>query len=192
MKRSKKGQAIRPERRTRAERGRLRTLLNRAKKAGDLKTWRRAKATLGYLRGRSVIDMVEELDVTRGSINRWLQWFDAEGTDGLRPRKAAGPALRLAPDQLAELTAAIDAGPQAAGYTTGMWTGPMIGDWIRRMYGVKYHNHHIPRLLHKLGFSLQRPRKRLCRADKERQEYWLRKKFPAIKKSRGLPWRSPV
>ena len=30
MKRSKKGQAIRPERRTRAERGRLRTLLKRA------------------------------------------------------------------------------------------------------------------------------------------------------------------
>ena len=23
----------------------------------------------------------------------------------------------------------------------------MIGDWIRRKYGVKYHNHHIPRLL---------------------------------------------
>lgn len=182
MKRSKKGQAIRPEQRTRAERGRLRTLLKRAKSSGDLKTWRRAKAVLGYLRGRSVIEMTEELDVTRGSINRWLQWFDTEGTNGLRPRKAAGPAPRLTPDQLVELAATIDAGTQAAGYATGLWTGPMIGDWIRRMYGVKYHNHHIPRLLHKLGFSVQRPRKRLCRADKDRQEYWLREKFPAIKK----------
>ena len=182
VKRSKKGQAIRPERRTRAERGRLRTLLKRAKTSGDLKTWRRAKAVLGYLQGRSVIEMAEEIDVTRGSINRWLQWFDVEGTDGLRPRKAAGPVPRLTPDQLVELTMTVEAGPQSAGYATGMWTGPMIGDWIRRTYGVKYHNHHIPRLLHKLGFSVQRPRKRLCRADKERQEHWLRKKFPAIKK----------
>lgn len=182
MNRSKKGQAIGPERRTRAERGRLRTLLKRTKRSGDLKTWRRARAVLGYLRGRSVIEMVEEVDVTRGSINRWLQWFDAEGTDGVRPRKAAGPAPRLTPGQFAELTATIDAGPQASGYATGMWTGPMIGDWIRRMYGVKYHNHHIPRLLHKLGFSVQRPRKRLCRADKNRQEYWLRERFPSIKK----------
>ncbi len=180
--RSKKGQAISAKRRSRAERGRLGALLKQAKSAGDLKTWRRAKAVLGYLQGRSVIEMAEETDVTRGSINRWLQWFNAKGTDGLRPRKATGPAPRLTPEQLAELTATIDAGPQSAGYTTGMWTGPMIGDWIRRKYGVRYHNHHIPRLLHKLGFSVQRPRKRLCRADKEKQEYWLRKKFPAIKK----------
>ena len=147
MKRSKKGQAIGRERRTRAQRGLLRTLLKRAKTSGDLKTWRRARAVLGYLRGRSVIEMAKELDVTRGSIHRWLQWFDAEGTDGVRPRKATGPAPRLNPDPLAELTATIDAGPQAAGYATGMWTGPMIGDRIRRRYGVKYHNHHIPRLL---------------------------------------------
>ena len=182
MKRSKKGQAIHAERRTRAERGRLRTLLKRAKKSGDLQTWRRAKAIVGYLQGRRVIELAAELDVERGSVNRWLQWFNAEGTDGLRPRKAAGPAPRLTPDQLAELAMMVDTGPQAAGYTTGMWTGPMIGDWIRRSFGVKYHDHHIPRLLHKLGFSVQRPRKRLARADKERQEYWIREKFPAIKK----------
>ena len=59
--------------------------------------------------------------------------------------------------------------------------GPMIGDLIRRRYGVTYHNHYIPPLLHKLGFSVQRPRKRLARADHERQKYWLRTTFPRIK-----------
>jgi transposase len=182
MKRARKGQAIRPERRTRAERGRLRTLLKRAEAGGDLKTWRRAKAVLGYISGRPVAEMAEEIGVTRGSVNRWLQWFNAEGTDGLKPRKAAGPAPRLTPEQQSELVTVIEAGPQAAGYDTGMWTGPMIGDWIRKRFGVSYHNHHIPRLLHKLGFSVQRPRKRLARADRERQQLWLRKTLPAIKK----------
>lgn len=60
----------------------------------------------------------------------------------------------------------------------------MIGDLIEERFGVRYHNHHIPRLLHQLGFSVQKPRKRLARADAEAQEYWLRERFPAIKKKR--------
>lgn len=61
----------------------------------------------------------------------------------------------------------------------------MIGDLIEDRFGVSYHNHHIPRLLHQLGFSVQKPRKRLARADAGAQEYWLRERFPAIKKKRA-------
>jgi transposase len=129
-----------------------------------------------------VIEIGEQLGVTRGSVNRWLQWFNAEGTEGLKPRKAPGAPPRLGEEHLSELATLIEAGPQSAGYSTGVWTGPMIGDLIRRRYGVKYHNHYIPPLLHKLGFSVQRPRKRLARADHKRQEYWLRVTLPRIKK----------
>jgi hypothetical protein len=45
----------------------------------------------------------------------------------------------------------------------------------------------VPALLHKLGFSVQRPRKRLARADLDAQACWLRKRLPAVKKSRRLP-----
>ncbi len=165
---------------------RLRRLLAKAEKQGDLKTWRRAKAVEGYLRGDRVIAIAGQLGVTRGSVNRWLQCCDAQGAEGLKPRKAAGPTPRLTEEQLSELATVIEAGPQSEGYCTGIWTGPMIGDMIRRRYQVKYHNHYIPVLLHKLGFSLQRPRKRLSRADAEKQRYWVRTRFPEIKK-RPLP-----
>ena len=79
----------------------------------------------------------------------------------------------------------IEAGPQAVGYTSGVWTGPMIGDLIKARFGVSYHNHHVPRLLHHLGFSVQRPRKRLAKADAEAQARWLRERLPAIKKKRA-------
>jgi hypothetical protein len=39
---------------------------------------------------------------------------------------------------------------------------------------VRYHNHHVPRLLHWLGFSVQRPRKKLSKADSKKQERWCR------------------
>ena len=184
MARSRNGEAIRSSQRTAAKRRELSSLLDEAKLSGDLETWRRAKAVLGYLDGRRVIALSDELGVTRGSINRWLQWYDVAASQGLRPRIAPGPAPRLSADQQDELIAVVEAGPQAVGFTSGVWTGPMVGDWIRRRFGVRYHNHHVPRLLHQLGFSVQRPRKRLARADAEAQAHWLRVRLPAIKKKR--------
>ena len=180
--RSPNGKAISAKRRTRPARRRLGAFLQKSKKKGDLSAWRRAKAVLGYIEGKKVIGLAAELDVTRGSVNRWLQWYEADGIEGLVPKKPPGGVPRLTGAQMATISATVAAGPQAAGYNTGVWTGPMVGDWIRREFGVKYHNHHIPRLLHRLGFSVQRPRKRLARADLEQQEYWLRKRLPAIKK----------
>jgi transposase len=58
----------------------------------------------------------------------------------------------------------------------------MIGDLIEQQFKIRYHNHHVPRLLLYLGFSVQRPRKRLARADLEAQANWRRKTLPKIKK----------
>jgi transposase len=184
MGRAKNGQAVRGERRSRAERRRLGRLLAEAKRHEDLSTWRRAKAVLGYIAGKSVIELSDELDVTRGSINRWLQWFQAQGTEGLRTKKPPGGSPLLTDAHYEQLISLIEGGPVAAGFSTGLWTGPMIGELIRLRFGVKYHNHYIPCLLHKLGFSVQRPRRRLARADMQRQAVWLKKTLPAIKKKR--------
>jgi hypothetical protein len=58
------------------------------------------------------------------------------GAEGLRDAERPGPP-RLSEAQKAELATIIEAGPQAAGFTSGMWTGPMIGDLIRRRFGVQ-------------------------------------------------------
>lgn len=182
MMRSKKGEAIGPRGRSSSGRRNLRRFIRDAEKRGDLGQWRRGRAVLGYIEGRRVIELAAEAGVTRGSVNRWLQWYEAMGVEGLVTGQAPGPAPKLSEAQQDELGAWIEAGPQAAGYTSGVWTGPMIGDLIERLFSVRYHNHHVPRMLNQLGFSIQRPRKRLARADVEAQATWLRETFPAIKK----------
>lgn len=184
MGRAKNGQAIWGERRSRAERRRLARLLKEAERSRDLATWRRAKAVLDYLGGKTVITLSQELRVVRSTINRWFIWFQAQGTEGLRTKKPGKASPLLTDDQYGQLISLIEGGPVAAGFSTGLWTGPMIGELIRLRFGVKYHNHHIPRLLHKLGFSVQRPRRRLAKADHKRQAIWLKKTFPRIKKKR--------
>lgn len=181
-KRAEPGKAIRENWLTPHERAKLRALIATAKKAGDLKTWRRARAVWGYIQGKPVLTLVEELDVARASVNNWIRWYDTAGTEALKPRKAPGAAPKLTEEQRTELVNLIEAGPQESGYMGGVWTGPRIGDLIRKKFGVRYHNHHVPRLLHQLDFSVQRPRKRLARADKEAQEIWLKRRLPAIKK----------
>ncbi len=186
MGRSRNGEAIRPKRRSASARRSLRRLMEKARKRNQLDVWRRAKAVLGYVEGRRVVDLASELDVTRGSVNRWLQWYDTMGIPGLLTGKAPGRAPKLTESQRAELGALVEDGPRVAGYSSGVWTGPMIGDLIERRFGVRYHNHHVPRLLHELGFSVQRPRRRLARADAQKQAVWLHQKFPAIKKKPPL------
>lgn len=182
MARSKTGEAIRGSMRTGAMVSKLRAFVADAEKNSDLGEWRRGRAVLGYLEGRRVIDIAAELDVTRGSVNRWLQWYDAAGTEGLETLKAPGPEPKLSTGQLQELSKLVEDGPLAAGYRSGVWTGPMIGDLIAERFGVRYHPQSVPRLLNQLRFSVQRPRKRLARADAEAQQVWVKKRFPAIKK----------
>ena len=184
MARSKNGEAISAGRRTPAALRALGRFVEAAEKRGDLDCWRRGRAVLGYIDERRVVDLAVEAGVTRGSVNRWLQWYEALGIEGLVTGVPPGPSPRLSAAQRTELTSIVEGGPLAAGYQSGVWTGPMIGDLIEQRFGVRYHNHHVPRLLQQLGFSVQRPRKRLARADVEAQEYWLRVRFPAIKKKR--------
>jgi len=182
MGRALNGKAIRPSRLTRRELDLLRDLLREATVLKDLAMWRRAKAVVGYTEGRSAISMAAEVKVDRSAVAKWIAWYDAEGAEGLRSRPLPGRAPRLSEQQRERVVRVVEAGPQAAGFASGVWTGALVGKWIEQHFGVHYHPQHIPRILHQLGFSVQRPRKRLARADLERQAAWLRTTFPAIKK----------
>ena len=172
MGRARTGEAISEKWLTSGARRRLRRFIDAAERRGDLDCWRRGRAVLGYIERRRVVDLAAEAGVTLG-------------VDGLLTGISPGAAPRLSEQQRAGLSALVEKGPLAAGYQSGVWTGPMIGDLIEQRFGVRYHTHYVPELLHQLGFSVQRPRKRLARADVEAQEYWLRERFPAIKKKRG-------
>lgn len=185
MSRAKNGEAISAGRKTRPARRELQRFIEKCDKKGIHDEWKRGKAVMRYIAGERVELIAKEYDVVRGSVNRWLQWYEADGVAGLRTGKPTGVPPKLNDAQRQKLIGWVEGGPLAAGYQSGVWTGPMIGDMIEKQFGVRYHKHHVPRLLHELGFSLQRPRKRLAKADLKAQETWVRTRLPAIKKKRG-------
>ena len=59
----------------------------------------------------------------------------------------------------------VDSGPVAYGFLSGVWTSPMVARVMEEEFGVRYHAGYVCRLLHDLGFSVQRPKRLLVRAD---------------------------
>ena len=73
----------------------LREFICEAEARGGLDEWRRGQAILGYIDGRRVVDLAKEAGRSRGSVNRWLQWYESIGVDGLLTGKAPGPEPKL-------------------------------------------------------------------------------------------------
>jgi transposase len=123
----------------------------------------------------------------RSRVSEWLKNYEQFGYGGLlegyRPGRPAG--LTAADKQV--LSDIIESGPLAYGYISGVWTSPMVAQVIQKQFGVTYHPGHVCRLLHRLGFSVQRPKRTLARADKQAQDRWHRYTYPNLKKRRPRP-----
>ncbi len=179
---SKAGEAVPPEMRRPEDVAELKGFLAREQRRHDREAVKRFRAVLSYIEGTSAIETAKKLKTGRSCVNKWIRWYVTAGPEGLLTQDSPGSPPKLDAERLGELAIIIEAGPMAAGYTSGVWTGPMVGDLIQKRFGVQYHHQYIPRLLARMQFSIQRPRKRLARADADAQREWVEKRLPAIKK----------
>ena len=67
----------------------------------------------------------------------------------------------------------LEAGALVAGFPTEQWTQARVQQVIKREYGVSYHQNYISRLLHDLGWSVQKPDPRAIERDEELIRAWL-------------------
>jgi transposase len=154
------------------------------KKAGEHRLDLRLRAVQLLSGGASIDRTAGMCEVGTTTVKRWLHTYRVEGAWALISKGPyQGKKPRLSDEQLKELEDIIEAGPEASGLDTGVWTSPIIADLVRRRFGIKYHPSQIRRILHKQGFSIQYPKQRLSLADKALQGLWIRKELPAIKKS---------
>jgi transposase len=63
---------------------------------------------------------------------------------------------------------------------------------IEREFGVSYHQNYISRLLHDLGWSVQKPEQRAIERDEDLIRAWLSRDWPRIKKSAAARRRDRV
>jgi transposase len=86
-------------------------------------------------------------------------------------------------EQLEELPALLKEGAQAFGFRGEVWTRERVGEVIKRMFGVQYHDRHVSRILHKIGWSVQKPMRVAVQRDEAKVQEWKEEGWPTLKKS---------
>jgi len=151
----------------------------------------RCRAILLKGEGQIIDDIARTLDRPPSTVQEWCTTWRNEGLRGMEPKTdQRGAKKRLNEHERMLLAKAIDRGPQKAGYKSGVWTSPMVADYIEKRWGVSYHPGHVRKLLNEMGFSIQFPREKLSRASQQEQEKWLKKTLPSIKKKPKVAKRS--
>jgi len=113
-------------------------------------------ALIQLSRGYSSRKLEEFYRVTHKQICNWADRFDAEGIEGLRIKPGRGRHSYLNDDQKYQLQGDLLTSPEAFGYNTANWSGPVMREHIRKTYDIDYKPAAVYNLMHELGFSFQR------------------------------------
>ena len=124
---------------------------------------------------RVKIDKQEAASVAENELNRsrwwaykWLHRFDQKGLDGLKDQSRTGRPPNVPKDVMVmirkELTDS-DIG----------WDFRQVMDLIYKKTGVRYHEVHIYRLLHKWGFKPKVPQKRFVNSASAKEKKRFKK-----------------
>ena len=162
---------------------RLVRLSKEAERDGAYRVAKRLLAVLLNSQGRSSGELAEVLQAPRSKVSEWLARYQAHGVEGLLEGQRSGRPAALTPPQREHLGDILDRGPVAYGLDAGVWTSPMIAWVMQEEFGVQYHPGHVRKILHDMGFSVQRPKRVLARADRAQPDRWHRRTYPNLKKS---------
>ena len=134
------------------------------------------------LPGKTPAQAAQAVGPARQTAYTWKAVLDEGGMDALRAMPTRGRPARLNEQQLQSLGRALLQKPTEHGFGTELWTLKRVGALIERMYGVKFSQTQIWRLLGGLGFSVQKPERRAIERNEEAVQTWKRKTWPALKK----------
>lgn len=162
----------------------LSALKREAEKDGAHRVARRIHAVLLNHQEHTSGEIAQLLDAPRSKVSLWLAQYESYGWEALLEGHRSGRPQELTVAQLSQLDGIIDSGPVAYGFSSGVWTSPMIGRVIEEEFSVRYHPGHVRKLLKAMGFSVQRPRRKLAKADPVMQDRWQRYTYPRLKKNR--------
>jgi transposase len=127
-------------------------------------------------------EIARTLGVERTVVYDGICAWNQHHLEGLKEGHRSGRPAKLTTQQRERIFDIVDSGPVAYGFTTGVWTSPLLQPVIAEEFNVSYHPGHVRKLLKSLGCSVQRPTTHLVRADPVAQNKWVRYPYPNLKK----------
>lgn len=143
---------------------------------------RRRKAVELLQQDLTLEAIAKAVKASTSSVKRWRDAYEQDGNEGLNSTPHPGPRPRLTIKQKEQLAKILLRGARASGYANDLWTCPRVLEVIQRRFGVTYHVDYIGTLLHKLGWSVQKPEQRARERDEAEIQRWRKEQWPRIKR----------
>jgi transposase len=129
--------------------------------------------------GKTCAQVGAMVGVTSRTVERWRK-SDRDGNQHVR--KKAGIRPLLSERQLARLRRELARGAFAHGYAEDYWTLDRIAHLIWVLFHVRYHSSGVWRVMHRMGWSNQKPKRQALQRDDEQIARWHAEEWPRIKK----------
>ena len=130
----------------------------------------RLHVVLYVLQGASSYEAARLYGDSPRAIEYWTHRLLSNGLAGLWEGDRPGRPGRLSPSDQDRLRKEIRQSPRELGYDQNLWDGLLLSHYLKEHYAISLSVRQCQRLFHKLGFSLQRPRRQAREADPLRQE----------------------
>lgn len=123
-----------------------------ARLSGDATQVRRLLALASILDGGSRSEAARIGGVTLQIVRDWVIRFNAQGPDGLKPRKAPGKRSILNDAQRQALAAQVEAGPVPAAHGVVRWRLIDLAQWVWDEFGLSISKQSLSREMRRQGF----------------------------------------
>jgi transposase len=145
---------------------------------------RRLRAAELFAAGIHQAEVARQLEVSAQAVSVWHARWQEDGIGALHSRGPSGPAPRLSDAQLAQVEQALLKGATANGFTGELWTLERVALVVERLTGVQHHPAWVWALLrYRLGWTVQRPRRRAAERDQPAIDRWVKERWPQIKQT---------
>ncbi len=134
--------------------------------------------------GYDVSEVAAFLGVAPFSVRRWVAAYERCGAEGLAAVPHAGPTPRLTDAQEARVLSWLVREPKEFGFVTHRWTAPRLAAVIERELGVRFNHRYLNDWLARRRITPQIPARPAREQDPALVAWWLRYRWPRIKKKR--------
>jgi len=107
---------------------------------------------------QTLASIAHHLGCGTDTVVRVRRLYRTGGIKALHPIKPPGRPSRASPGFLQQMTEAVRTNPITLGYGFSTWSAGRLAEHLAKVTGIRFSSDQLIRLLHRHGFSFQRPK----------------------------------
>lgn len=118
--------------------------------------------------------IAKQLKTDSDRVRAWIVRYNKGGIDGLRDLPGRGDKPTMTARQEKALGRALGCSPRDAGVNSNIWTGRATQEYLAKKGWFEGNLSSVYAIIHRLGFTLQRPNRQPLEANPQAQKRFMR------------------